>query len=111
MRTPEFFDGIARYSLVTLCALLPFFFVPIHGITIPQSKVALTVVLCTVALLSWMIARFLSGLVRLPLNVILGTCFLIPLAYLASASLYGFASLSLIGTGVEQDTVTAAFTA
>ena len=107
MQTFQRFDAISRSLLITLLALLPFFFVPTAWVTISQSKVLLIGVLLGLAVLFWTVGRISEGVVRVPLNVILLGAVLLPLAYALSVTIRGWNTVSLVGSGVEQDTLAA----
>jgi hypothetical protein len=107
MPTFQRFDTISRYLLILLIALLPFFFIPVAWIGIAQSKVLFIAVLLALATLFWAIARIFEGVVRIPLSFVLGASALLPLAYAVSALVRGWNTLSIVGSGVEQDTLAA----
>src|SRR6185436_5321752 len=108
MRNPgNLFDAIARYSMFALCAFLPFFFVPLAYVTVPQSKMMLSAILLIVACASWLIGRVMAGSARIPQSSIVVCAALLPLAYAISAAVTGFHAFSLLGVGVEQDTLAA----
>jgi len=99
------FDKIAQWSMLLLISLLPVFFVPLLWITLVQAKVILIVLLLLVAAVAWVAARFVEGSVRVPASLLLLCGVLIPLAYAFSAAFSGVAQISLVGSGVEQDTL------
>src|SRR3989344_3149056 len=105
MRSPGMFDKIAQWSMLLLISLLPVFFVPLLWITLVQAKVILIVLLLLVAAVAWVAARFVEGSVRVPASLLLLCGVLIPLAYAFSAAFSGVAQISLVGSGVEQDTL------
>jgi len=88
-----------------LFALLPIFFVPVLWITTVQAKAVLIAVLLFVAAFSWIVARFWEGSIRIPSSLVLTAGLLIPLAYALSSAFSGVAQLSLVGSGIEQDTL------
>lgn len=98
-------DSIARMLLIALFALLPFFFVPVTWLTALQSKVLVAAVLLGLVAIVWAIARVHEGGGRLPWNMLFAASALVPVAYAVSAAINGFASISLVGTGVEPDTL------
>lgn len=98
-------DRIAQWSMLLLISLLPIFFVPLLWVTLVQAKVILIVLLLLVAAVSWIVARFMEGSVRMPASLLLASGVLIPLAYAFSVAFSGAAQVSLVGSGVEQDTL------
>lgn len=105
MTTGGIFDRIAQWSMLLLISLLPIFFVPLLWVTLVQAKVILIVLLLLVAAISWIAGRFLEGSVRIPASLLLVSGVLIPLAYAVSVAFSGVAQISLVGSGVEQDTL------
>lgn len=100
--------AISRLSMLLSLVLLPFFVVPVPWMTTAQSKVALVAFLLAVSAIAWVIARLLEGTVRVPVAAVLAIGALLPLAYLTSILTTGITSLSLFGTGIEQDTLASA---
>src|SRR3989344_5669532 len=101
----ERFDAIARWLLIGLVGFLPFFFIPITWISVTQGKIALTSLTLFVVALLWGIARYLEGGVRIPWSVTIVASALIPIAYAFSTAVHGLQPLSLVGNGVESDTL------
>ncbi|MSU74026.1 tetratricopeptide repeat protein [Candidatus Kaiserbacteria bacterium] len=99
------FDTVAQWSMTLLISLLPIFFIPIVWITTVQAKVILIALLLLVSAISWISARFVEGNVRVPASLVLAGGLLIPLAYACSVAFSGVAQISLVGSGVEQDTL------
>ena len=99
-------ENIARWSVILLCALLPFFFIPVAWASIAGAKMLLAIILTVTATLAWAIGSFNSGTLRVPKSLLLMAGALIPIAYLISALATGASRVSLIGS-VEQDTVVA----
>ena len=99
------FDTIARWSMLLLISLLPVFFVPLLWVTLVQAKVIFIVFLLLVAAVAWIAARFFEGSVRIPASLLLAGGVLVPLAYAFSVAFSGVAQISLVGSGVEQDTL------
>lgn len=91
--------------MVLLISLLPIFFIPVLWVTTMQAKVILIAPLLLVAVVSWVAARFNEGSVRVPTSLIVAGGLLIPLAYACSVLFSGAAQISLVGSGVEQDTL------
>ena len=107
MRFQMFSEHIARWSVLLLCASLPFFFIPTAWISVIQAKMLLVVVLVIVAITSWIIVSFLEGVIRIPRSSLILAALLVPIAYLISAFATGASRASFIGSGVGQDTVVA----
>src|SRR3989338_4553922 len=98
-------DSVAQWCMILLIGLLPIFFVPVLWITIVQAKAALIVVLLAITAVCWVAARFLEGSVRIPASLILAAGLLLPIIYATSVLVSGVSQVSLVGTGVEQDTL------
>jgi len=102
-------DAKARWILITLFALLPSFLLPLPWVAVAQSKMLLAGVALLVALLAWAIARVLQGAVHIPRSSLLYIGLLLPLAYVISTAVSGWTNTSLVGQGLEQDTLVAVF--
>lgn len=100
-------DTTARLLLVALFALLPIFMVPVAWTGVGQSKVLLAGVFIISTTFFWTVARFSEGLVRIPRTIFIPLVGLLPLAYLVSAAASGWSMSSIVGVGVEQDTLVA----
>ncbi len=98
-------DTLARFLLVGLFTLLPFFFIPLTWLTSLQSKMILASVILGLVAVLWATARAREGGGRLPWNMLFATSALVPVAYAISAAVNGFSSLSIVGTGIEPDTL------
>jgi len=96
---------IAEWSMILLVGLLPVFFVPLPWVTLAQAKVSLVATLLAVATVTWAIARFREGNVRMPGALVLAAGLLLPLAYAVSAVVSGVEQVSLVGVGIEPDTL------
>src|SRR3989344_5873099 len=105
MQSFERLDSISRWLLISLAGLLPFFILPLSWITTAQSKIALSAILVLIAAVLWIIARIMEGGVRLPWNLTLGAVALLPLSYAISTVVSGASPVSLVGTGLESDTL------
>src|SRR3990167_8965457 len=105
MQSFERLDSISRWLLISLAGLLPFFILPLSWITTAQSKIALSAILVLIAAVLWIIARIMEGGVRLPWNLTLGAVALLPLSYAISTVVSGASAVSLVGTGLESDTL------
>src|SRR3989344_2135962 len=102
-------DAKARWILIALFALLPSFLLPLPWVAVAQSKMLLAGVALLVALLAWAIARVLQGAVHIPRSSLLYLGLLLPLAYVISTAVSGWTNTSLVGQGLEQDTLIAVF--
>lgn len=100
-------DAKARWILIALFALLPSFFLPLPWVAVAQSKMLLAGAALVVALLAWAISRILQGAIHVPRSPLLYIGLLLPLAYVISTGVAGWASSSLVGQGLEQDTLAA----
>ena len=98
-------DRIAQWCMILLVGLIPVFFIPITWITTVQAKSSLVAVLLIVAAVSWVTARFVTGSIRIPASLVLAAGLLMPLVYAISVAVSGVGPVSLVGTGVEQDTL------
>lgn len=102
-----FGDAVARWSLTVLLLLLPFAVLPVPWASIAQSKVLFAAIFSIIAIIAWVIARLTEGVVHLPKSALLWVSLLLPFAYLVSTAVSGWTNTSLVGTGVEQDTLAA----
>ncbi|MEK7155689.1 MAG: tetratricopeptide repeat protein [Patescibacteria group bacterium] len=100
-------DGIARVLLITLAAIVPFCIIPLPYVAIPQGKVLGLASLFILTLLVWTYARLSEGMLHIPRSALFYVSALLPIAYLASTLVTGWSSVSLVGFGVEQDTLAA----
>lgn len=103
----RFGDVFARGILTTLFALLPAAILPVPWAAIAQSKVLLASFLFIIALLAWAIIRIIEGGVSIPKTSLMYVGLLLPLAYVISTIVGGWTSSSLVGQGIEQDTLVA----
>ena len=99
------FDRIAQWSMILLIGFLPIFFVPVPWVTIVQAKAALVAIFLAIAAVSWLAARLIDGNVRIPASLVLLAGLFLPAAYAISVAVSGLAQVSLVGSGVEQDTL------
>jgi tetratricopeptide (TPR) repeat protein len=98
-------DSIARWSLVALIALMPFFVVPASWVTVVQSKLLLGGILLGIVVIFYCLARFAQGMVLIPRDPILYAALLLPLCYLISAY-FSHSPASSYASGLAvQDTV------
>lgn len=100
-------DTISRWVLIVFFALVPAFIIPVPWTAIAQSKVVLTVGVLILVLISWAIARVAAGSVRTPRSSLLFVVLLLPIAYVISTAVSGWTNASLVGQGIEQDTLVA----
>ena len=98
-------DNIARWLLVGLVALTPFFVIPTSWATIVQSKFLLAGVLVSLIIVAYVVARLAQGKMLLPRNAVLYAAALLPVGYLASAILSGSSADSYASGLGAQDTV------
>lgn len=111
MQLYERFDEIARWILIALIGLLPIFALPISWITVPGSKMLLASLLLFTAGSLWACARFMEGRMQIPRNLVVFAALSLPVAYTLSTFIAGTGSVSIVGTGVEIDTLAFMFLA
>lgn len=102
-----FSDAISRWALTMLFFILPIAILPVSWAIIAQSKVIVSALIAIIAILAWVIARFMEGSVQVPKSALLWVSLLLPFAYLVSTAVSGWNNSSLVGIGVEQDTLAA----
>ncbi len=100
-------DAFARSALIGFFALIPIFVLPYQWAVIPQGKVLLVALVAIIVVVAWATARFFEGAVTLPKSALLYVGILLPIAYVISTGVAGWHSVSLVGQGVEQDTLVA----
>lgn len=100
-------DIAARFLLIALFALLPFFILPVAWVGVGQSKMLLAGVFVILTAFFWTVARFSEGIVRVPRSILIPLVGLLPFAYLVSAYVSGWDMSSIVGAGLEQDTLVA----
>lgn len=100
-------DLIARWSLILLAGLAPLFIIPAAWAGVGQAKILLAVVLVALALIAWLAARFLEGVILIPRNLMVLAAALLPLAYLVSAIASKAPLESYVSGAGGQDTVAA----
>lgn len=105
LQTKRFSAEIARWSLLTLFTLLPFFFLPVAWISVLQAKALLVTIIAVVATVAWVAHALSEGSLRLPKSPLLLAAALVPLAYLVSAFVTGATWMSFVGGGGQQDSV------
>ncbi|OGG72976.1 hypothetical protein A3A38_04510 [Candidatus Kaiserbacteria bacterium RIFCSPLOWO2_01_FULL_53_17] len=93
--------------LIVFFALLPVFLIPYPWAAIPQGKVLLAAAALIIVVTAWAIAQIAEGCVHMPKSVLLYAGLLLPLAYVVSTAFAGWNSSSLVGQGIEQDTLVA----
>ncbi|MBV9159781.1 MAG: tetratricopeptide repeat protein [Candidatus Kaiserbacteria bacterium] len=101
----ERLDDINRWLLTALCTLLPFFFLPNAWMAPVQAKALLMACMLIIAAILWIVARFSEGTLRMPWNLAVFLAGLVPLTYALSSVITGRASVSLVGSGTESDTL------
>ncbi len=106
-KTAAMLDGVARLIIAVGVAALPFFVIPITWMAVPQSKMLLIVGVVISAGILWAIARLFEGVVHLPRSALLYAGLFLVVAYALSAGFAGFPGNSLVGQGIEQDTLAA----
>ncbi len=99
-------NTIARYSLLILLFLLPFFVFPVSWITVAQDKALLSVLLLSIAFFSYTIGRLVAGFAIVPRHVILFSALLLPVCYALSALFSGASVDSYVSGLGDQGTVT-----
>ena len=99
-------ENVARWSVLLLLFLLPFFFVPNAWAGVAGVKMSLAVLAAGVGMLAWALAAFYDGVLRIPKSLLLFASALVPVAYFTSALATGASRASFIGD-VDQDTVIA----
>src|SRR3989344_3900396 len=78
-------DALARWAVFILFALLPFFFIPVPWVSVPQAKIILSTIVAIVALLAWIATSLNESKLRTSLTPLLIMAALVPIAYLVSA--------------------------
>src|SRR3989344_946310 len=101
---------VAHLSVLLLCGLLPFFFIPAAWASIAQAKMLLVIILAVVATVALLIGVLSGEFARVPKSPLLLAALLIPISYFISALATGASHTSFIGGGVQQDTVVAVVT-
>lgn len=100
-------DSFARFILVGLVAVLPLFVLPFNWAAVSQSKILLIVGVVILVSLVWALSRLFEGEIRIPRSALLYAGLLLVLAYIVSAGFAGWPANSLVGQGIEQDTLAA----
>jgi tetratricopeptide (TPR) repeat protein len=101
----ERLDGTVRFLLLGILTLAPVFYVPLDWMLAVQAKVLVTSLVLVLVAVLWGFARFAERSLTLPRAGMTLAVLFLPLVYLASAIVDGFRSVSLVGSGVESDTV------
>ena len=78
-------ENVARWSVLLLLFLLPFFFVPNAWAGVAGVKMSLAVLAAGVGMLAWALAAFYDGVLRIPKSLLLFASALVPVAYFTSA--------------------------
>jgi Tfp pilus assembly protein PilF len=106
-RPARFGDALARWVLIVLFAILPVAVVPVPWTAISQGKVLLAGSFLIFALVAWAVTRLVEGSIRSPRSILIYVALLLPLAYIVSTVAAGWTNASVVGQGVEQDTLVA----
>lgn len=101
----ERLDAAARWLLIGLAGLIPFFFIPVPWIAPLQGKIGLVALLLIINALLWFAARILEGGVRVPWSIVPAAATTLPLVYAISVAVSGVSHVSIFGTGIEADTL------
>ena len=105
MPSHEKLDTIARWLIVTLLGLVPFFFLPISWVTVSQSKMLFASLVLFATFVLWVIARVKEGRLRVPHLFLFASALALALMYALSTAFSGFGVASLVGSGAESDTL------
>lgn len=103
----RFGDTFARWVLIVLFAVLPVAIIPAAWTAVSQGKVLIAGIFLILALVAWAVTRLIEGSIRSPRSMLLYVTLLLPLAYVISTVAAGWTNSSLVGQGVEQDTLVA----
>ena len=97
--------ALTRWSVFLLFVALPFFFIPVSWVSVPQAKIMLSTIVAVVALLAWITTSLNESRFRISLSPLLIAAALVPVAYLVSALATGATWGSFVGQETTQDTV------
>ena len=100
-----FFDAFARWCIIFISFLIPFFVIPVSWASAAQSKMILIASVLIVGTLSWVIARCVERAVPSLPNPIMGAAILLPIAYTISALVARSSSVSFVSGNGQLDTV------
>ncbi|MCR4325888.1 MAG: hypothetical protein NUV59_03765, partial [Patescibacteria group bacterium] len=101
----ETIDAVSRWILIGLMAFLPFLFVPIQWIDVVSIKVVAVSLALVVVVILWMVARIMESAARIPKSIGIAAALALPIAYALSVAVTGGREVSLLGRGVEADTL------
>ena len=99
-----FFERAALWLVGGSLVILPVFFIPVLAAPFLFTKMLLVAVATLAALALFSISRLREGSVTIPKSALFGAVWLLPLAYLVSASLSSDASASFFGQALDVDT-------
>ena len=85
MRIATIADKLARWLLIVLAFSIPFFVLPVSWAQVAQDKTLLLVVVLSLTLIAFVVARIAAGTLLIPRHPLLFASALLPIAYLASA--------------------------
>lgn len=107
MHKAVLWELIARWSVLSLFCLIPFFAFPVAWVTIAQSKMALIALVSVVGTVAIVFSVAYRGSIKISKSPILCAAALLPIAYLVSALASHGGRDSFLGGLGEQDTVAA----
>lgn len=92
------FDRLSFFSLFATLVLLPVFFLPFAKISIETSKGLILVLGLVFSIIFWAMARFSDGKIVFPRSWLLGSGFMVVVAFLLSSIFSSAPKVSLFGT-------------
>ncbi|NQV93442.1 hypothetical protein HQ403_03010 [Candidatus Kaiserbacteria bacterium] len=101
----ERLDSLGTVIVLTLVFLLPIFFIPFISVSPQESKLLLLIAGVLIPVLLWTVARLKSNSITLPKEKFILPLITLPLIAFVSAFFSGNVAHSLVGQGVEVDTV------
>ena len=104
-RSDGFAEKLARWSVYAFFGLLPFFFIPVPWVSIPEAKVLLATIVVIFGFVAWIVSSIQNARLLLPKNVLLVAAAAIPIIYVLSALASGASSESFVGDATAKDTV------
>lgn len=103
------FETLFSRTVFGFIFLLPLFVIPaLSFLQIGQAKVLYAATVVGVLFFAYAVYALYTKTIRVPRDTILAAALLIPIAYTVSAIMSGWGLSSLVGSGIEQDTVAAA---
>ena len=100
-------DKVQNIAILLALALVPVFLFPAPSLPLMQAKMLLLATLILVATLAWAVRAYVAKEVSVPLHFILGSGILVFLAYVLSSIGARGSAISLVGSGIEVDTLAA----